>query len=128
MSAGTVPSIQGPYTWAKKPWTSYVQAIVDPRSQQPSGSQSGAGLTAPTISGTRDNLAISQAAGACQSATALGEFAPHGRGVHRSGQGEQDEPSHASQNEVPSQPLPSGPSTSGRYSAGTLLNDEVRRL
>ncbi|POM64183.1 Hypothetical protein PHPALM_20318 [Phytophthora palmivora] len=69
-----------------------------------------------------------QAAGASQSATALGEFAPHGRGVQRSDQGEQDEPSHVSQNEVPSQPLPSGPLTSGRDSVGTLFSDEVRRL
>ncbi|POM58167.1 Hypothetical protein PHPALM_37230, partial [Phytophthora palmivora] len=56
---------------AKKPRTTYTPAVVpDPRSQQPSGSQPGAGLPAPMSSVTRDNLATSQAAGASQSAAA----------------------------------------------------------
>ncbi|POM60119.1 hypothetical protein PHPALM_31058 [Phytophthora palmivora] len=34
---------------AKKPQTTYAPAVVDPRSQQPSGSQPGAGLPVPTF-------------------------------------------------------------------------------
>ncbi|POM73607.1 Hypothetical protein PHPALM_9532 [Phytophthora palmivora] len=63
---------------AKKPRTTYAPAVVDPRSQQPSDSQPGAGLPAPTSSMTRDKFAHSQAAGASQSAAALGRPAPHG--------------------------------------------------
>ncbi|POM66551.1 Hypothetical protein PHPALM_17569, partial [Phytophthora palmivora] len=56
---------------AKKPRTTYAPAVVDPKSQQPSGSQPGAGLPAPTSSVTRGNPATSQVAGASQSAVAL---------------------------------------------------------
>ncbi|POM79962.1 Hypothetical protein PHPALM_2258, partial [Phytophthora palmivora] len=42
---------------AKKPRTTYAPAVADPKSQQPSGSQPGAGLPAPTSSVTRGNLA-----------------------------------------------------------------------
>ncbi|POM67171.1 Hypothetical protein PHPALM_16881 [Phytophthora palmivora] len=101
---------------AKKPRTTYAPA-VDPKSQQPSGSQPGAGLPAPTSSATR--------AGASQSAPAP---APHGSGARRSDQAGQEELSHAFEYEAPSQPYPSGPSTSGRDSVGSLLSDEVRQL
>ncbi|POM57967.1 LOW QUALITY PROTEIN: Hypothetical protein PHPALM_37450 [Phytophthora palmivora] len=106
---------------AKKPRTTYA---VDPKSQQPSGSQPGTGLPAPTSSVTRGNPATSQAAGASQSADALGRPAPHGSGACRSGQGGQEELSHAFKYEASSQPYPSGPSSSGRDSVG----DEVRQL
>ncbi|POM79107.1 ATP-binding cassette (ABC) Superfamily [Phytophthora palmivora] len=102
---------------AKKPRTTYAPAVVsDPRSQQPSGSQPGAGLPPPTSSVTRDNLATTQAAGASQSVAALGRPAPHGSGALRSDQGEQEEPLHVFEYEAPSQSHPSGPSTSGRDS------------
>ncbi|POM76872.1 ATP-binding cassette (ABC) Superfamily, partial [Phytophthora palmivora] len=78
---------------AKKPRTTYAPA-VDPKSQQPSGSQPGAGLPAPTSSVTRG----------------------------------QEELSHAFEYEAPSQPYPSGPSSSGRVSVGSLLSDEDRQL
>ncbi|POM81149.1 Hypothetical protein PHPALM_922 [Phytophthora palmivora] len=97
-------------------------------SQQPSGSQPGAGLPAPTSSVTRGNLATSQAAGTSQSADALGRPAPHGSGTLRSDQGGQERPSHALEYEALSQPLLSGPSTSGRDSVGSPLSDEVRQL
>ncbi|POM77933.1 LOW QUALITY PROTEIN: Hypothetical protein PHPALM_4608 [Phytophthora palmivora] len=71
---------------AKRPRDYYAPA-VDPRSQQPSGSQPGAGLPVPTSSVTRGNPATSQAAGASQSAAALGRPAPHGSGARRSNQG-----------------------------------------
>ncbi|POM75613.1 Hypothetical protein PHPALM_7263 [Phytophthora palmivora] len=61
---------------AKKPRTTYAPAVVDPKSQQPSGSQPGAGLPAFTSSMTRGIPATSQAAGASQSAAALGRPAP----------------------------------------------------
>ncbi|POM63795.1 ATP-binding cassette (ABC) Superfamily [Phytophthora palmivora] len=112
----------------KKLRTTYAPAVVDPRSQQPSGSQPGTGLPAPTGSVTRGNLATSQAAGASQSAAALGRPAPHGSGARRSDQGGQEEPSHAFEYEAPSQPYPSGLLTSGRDSMGSLLSDEVRQL
>ncbi|POM81646.1 Hypothetical protein PHPALM_353 [Phytophthora palmivora] len=112
---------------AKKPRTTYAPA-VDPKSQQPLGSQPGAGLPAPTSSVTRVNTATSQAAGVSQSAAALGRPAPHGCGARRSDQGGQEELSHAFEYEAPSQPYPSGPSTSGRDSVGSLLSDEVRQL
>ncbi|POM78559.1 Hypothetical protein PHPALM_3905 [Phytophthora palmivora] len=67
MSVGTVHRKA-----AKKPRTTYAPAVADPRSQQPSGSQPGAGLPAPTSSVMRGNLATSQAAGTSQSAAALG--------------------------------------------------------
>ncbi|POM78482.1 ABC Superfamily [Phytophthora palmivora] len=111
----------------KKPRTTYAPA-VDPKSQQPSGSQPGAGLPAPTSSVTRGNPATSQAAGASQSAAAPGRPAPHGSGARRSGQGGQEDLSHAFEYEAPSQPYPSGPATSGRDSVGSLLSDEVRQL
>ncbi|POM76742.1 ATP-binding cassette (ABC) Superfamily [Phytophthora palmivora] len=97
---------------AKKPRTTYAPAVADPKSQQPSGSQPGAGLPAPTSS----------------SAAALGRLAPHGRGALCSNQGGREELSHAFEYEAPSQPYPSGPSTSGRDSVGSLLSDEVRQL
>ncbi|POM58293.1 LOW QUALITY PROTEIN: ATP-binding cassette (ABC) Superfamily [Phytophthora palmivora] len=100
---------------AKKPRTTYAPA-VDPKSQQALDSQPGAGLPAPTSSVTRGNPATSQAAGAFQSAAALGRPAPHGSGARRSGQGGLEELSHAFEYEAPSQPYPSGPSTSGRDS------------
>ncbi|POM68896.1 LOW QUALITY PROTEIN: ATP-binding cassette (ABC) Superfamily [Phytophthora palmivora] len=75
-----------------------------------------------------DDLATSQAAGAFQTAAALGRTAPHGSGSPRSDQGGQEELSHAFEYEAPSQPHSSGPSTSGRDSVGSLLNDEVRQL
>ncbi|POM80269.1 LOW QUALITY PROTEIN: Hypothetical protein PHPALM_1917 [Phytophthora palmivora] len=106
---------------AKKPRTTYAPAVADPRSQQPSGSQPGAGLPAPMSSVTRGNPATLQAAGASQSAAALGRPAPHGSGARRSGQGGQEEPSHAFEYETPSQPYPSG-----LYSVGS--HDEVRQL
>ncbi|POM75325.1 LOW QUALITY PROTEIN: ATP-binding cassette (ABC) Superfamily [Phytophthora palmivora] len=87
MSAGKVPLILGPYTAAKKPRTTYAPAVVDPKPRQPSGNQPGAGLPAPTSSVTRGNSATSQAAGASQSAAALGRPAPHGSGARRSDQG-----------------------------------------
>ncbi|POM65000.1 LOW QUALITY PROTEIN: Hypothetical protein PHPALM_19385, partial [Phytophthora palmivora] len=85
---------------AKKPRTTYAPAVVDPRYQQPSGSQPGAGLPAPTSSVTRGNAATSQAAGASQSAAALGRPAPHGSGARRSDQGRQEELSHAYDDEI----------------------------
>ncbi|POM68028.1 Hypothetical protein PHPALM_15861 [Phytophthora palmivora] len=60
-----------PENAAKKPRTTYAPA-VDPKSQQPSGSQPEAGLPAPMSSVTRGNPATSQAAGTSQSAAALG--------------------------------------------------------
>ncbi|POM80373.1 ATP-binding cassette (ABC) Superfamily [Phytophthora palmivora] len=114
---------------AKKLQTTYAPAEVsDPRSQQPLGSQPGAGLPAPTSSVTRGNPATSHAAGASQSAVALGRSAPHGCRARRSDQGGQEALSHAFEYEAPSQPYPSGPSTSGRDSVGSLLSDEVRQL
>ncbi|POM79904.1 LOW QUALITY PROTEIN: ATP-binding cassette (ABC) Superfamily, partial [Phytophthora palmivora] len=112
---------------AKKPRTTYAPA-VDPKSQQPSGSQPGAGLPAPTSSVTRGNPATSQAAGASQSAAAPGRPAPHDSGARRSGQGGQEELSHAFEYAAPSQPYPSGPSASGRDSVGSLFSDEGRQL
>ncbi|POM63689.1 Hypothetical protein PHPALM_20877 [Phytophthora palmivora] len=61
---------------AKKPRTTYTPAVADPRSQQPSGSQPGAGLPAPAGSVTRSNPAIWQAAGASHTTAALECFAP----------------------------------------------------
>ncbi|POM59100.1 Hypothetical protein PHPALM_36181 [Phytophthora palmivora] len=114
---------------AKKSRTTYAPAVVsDPRSRQPSGCQPGAGLPAPTSSVTRGNPATSQAAGAFQSAAALGLPVPHGSGALCSDQGGQEEPSHAFEYEAPSQPIPSGSSTSGRDSVGSLLSDEGRQL
>ncbi|POM65228.1 Hypothetical protein PHPALM_19085, partial [Phytophthora palmivora] len=55
----------------------------------------GAGLPAPTSSVTRGNPDTSQAAGASQSAAALGRPASHGSGARRSDQGGQEELSHA---------------------------------
>ncbi|POM80389.1 Hypothetical protein PHPALM_1784 [Phytophthora palmivora] len=107
---------------AKKPRTTYAPAVVDPRSQQPSGSQPGAGLPAPTSSVTRGNPATSQAAGASQSAAALGRPAPHGSGARRSNPGRQEELSHVFEFKAPSQPYPSGP----QLRVGIL--DEVRQL
>ncbi|POM68990.1 ATP-binding cassette (ABC) Superfamily [Phytophthora palmivora] len=107
---------------AKKPRTTYAPA-VDPKSQQPSGSQPGAGLPAPTSSVTRGNPATSQAAGASQSAAAPGRPAPHGSGVLRSHQGGQEEPSHTFEYEAPSQPHPSGPSNFGSGLCGTKSVD-----
>ncbi|POM63374.1 LOW QUALITY PROTEIN: ATP-binding cassette (ABC) Superfamily [Phytophthora palmivora] len=112
---------------AKKPRTTYAPA-VDPKSQQPSGSQPGAGLPAPTSSVTRGNPATSQAAGASQSAAALGRPAPHGSRAFGSDQGGQEKPSHAFEYEAPSQPHPSGPSTSGRDSVESQLSDDVVRF
>ncbi|POM58675.1 Hypothetical protein PHPALM_36649 [Phytophthora palmivora] len=113
---------------AKKPRTTYAPGIADPRYQEPSVSQPGAGLPAPTSSVTRGIPATSQAAGASQSASTLGRPAPHGSGARRSDQGGQEELSHAFEYEAPSQPYPSGPSTSGRASVGSLFSDEVRQL
>ncbi|POM64451.1 ATP-binding cassette (ABC) Superfamily [Phytophthora palmivora] len=128
-SAGTVPSTPGTAhrKATKKPRTTYAPA-VDPKSQQPSGSQPGAGLPAPTSSVTRGNPATSLAAGASQSAAALGRPAPHGSGALRSDQEGQKELSHAFEYEAPSLPHPSGRSTSGRDSVGSLLSDEVLQL
>ncbi|POM68966.1 Hypothetical protein PHPALM_14803, partial [Phytophthora palmivora] len=123
MSSGTVH-----HKAAKKPRTTYAPAVADPRSQQPSGSQLGAGLPAPTSSVTRGNPASLLAAGASQSAAALGRPAPHGSGARHSGQGGQEELSHAFEYESPSRPHSSGPSISGRDSVGSLLSDEVRQL
>ncbi|POM61328.1 LOW QUALITY PROTEIN: hypothetical protein PHPALM_29672 [Phytophthora palmivora] len=49
---------------AKKPRTTYAPTVADPNYLQPSGSQPGAGLPAPTSSVTRGNPATSLAAGA----------------------------------------------------------------
>ncbi|POM70621.1 ATP-binding cassette (ABC) Superfamily [Phytophthora palmivora] len=114
MSAGTVHRKA-----AKKPRTTYAPA-VDPKSQQPSGSQPGAVLPAPTSSVTRGNPATTVAAGASQSAAAPGRPAPHGSGARRSDQGGREKLSNAFEYEAPSQPYPSGSSTSGR--------DSVRQL
>ncbi|POM62639.1 LOW QUALITY PROTEIN: hypothetical protein PHPALM_28182 [Phytophthora palmivora] len=95
---------------ATKPRTTYAPA--------PLGSQPGAGLQAPTSSVTRDNLATSQAAGASQSAAAPGRPATHDSG--RSDQGGQEELLQAFEYEYPSQPYPSGPSTSDRDSVVSL--------
>ncbi|POM62876.1 ATP-binding cassette (ABC) Superfamily [Phytophthora palmivora] len=103
------------------PRTTYAPAVADPRSQQPSGSQPGAGLPAPTSSVTRGNPATLQAADASQSAAAFERPAPHGSGARRSDQGGREEPTHAFDYEAPSQPYPSGPSTSGQDSVGPLL-------
>ncbi|POM76318.1 LOW QUALITY PROTEIN: Hypothetical protein PHPALM_6453 [Phytophthora palmivora] len=106
---------------ANKPRTTDAATIVsDLRSQQLSGRQPGAGLPAPTISVTRGNPATSLAAGASQSAVAPGRPAPHDSGALRSGQGGQEELSHAFEYEATSQPYPSGPSFSGRDSVGRL--------
>ncbi|POM70371.1 Hypothetical protein PHPALM_13202 [Phytophthora palmivora] len=104
----------------KKPRTTYAPAVVDTKSQQLSGSQLRAGLPAPTSSVTRGNPATSQAAGASQSAAAPGRSAPHDSGARRSGRGGQEELSHAFEYEAPSQPYPSGPSSSGRDSVGSV--------
>ncbi|POM67590.1 Hypothetical protein PHPALM_16380 [Phytophthora palmivora] len=98
----------------------YAPAVAGPRSQQPSGSQPGAVLPAPTSSVTGGNPATSPAAGVSQSAAALGRPAPHGSAARRSDQGAQEELLHAFECEAPSHPYPSGPSTSGR--------DSVRQL
>ncbi|POM66409.1 LOW QUALITY PROTEIN: Hypothetical protein PHPALM_17731 [Phytophthora palmivora] len=68
---------------AKKPRTTYAPAVADPKSQQPSGSQPGSGLPAPTSSMTRGNPATSRAAGASQSAAAPGRPTQHDRGARR---------------------------------------------
>ncbi|POM81929.1 LOW QUALITY PROTEIN: Hypothetical protein PHPALM_24 [Phytophthora palmivora] len=120
-------SIRESYAAANKPRTTYAPA-VDPKFQQPSGSQPGAGLPVLTSSVTRGIPATLQTAGASQSAAALGRPAPHGSGGRRSDQGGQEEFSHAFEYEAPSQPYPSGPSTLGRGSVGSLLSDEVRQL
>ncbi|POM77963.1 ABC Superfamily [Phytophthora palmivora] len=78
----------------------FVNDIEAARPQQPLGSQPGDGLPAPTSSVTRDNPATSQAAGASQSAAALGRPAPHGSGARRPDQGGQEELSHAFDDEV----------------------------
>ncbi|POM64297.1 Hypothetical protein PHPALM_20192 [Phytophthora palmivora] len=72
--------------------------------------------------------ATSQATGASHSAAALGRPTPYGSGALRSDQGGREELSHAFEYDAPSQPHPSGPSTSGRDSVGSLLSDEVRQL
>ncbi|POM60609.1 hypothetical protein PHPALM_30512 [Phytophthora palmivora] len=83
------------YGSVNPPRTTYAPALVsDPRSQQPSGSQSGARLHAPTGSVTRGNPATSLAAGASQSTAALGRLDPHGSGDLRSDQGDREEPSY----------------------------------
>ncbi|POM62498.1 LOW QUALITY PROTEIN: ATP-binding cassette (ABC) Superfamily [Phytophthora palmivora] len=111
---------------AKKPRTTYRPGCY-PRSQQPSGSQPGACLPAPMCSVTRGNPATSQAAGASQSAAALGRPAPHGSGARRSDQGGQEEPSRVFNYEAPSQYHAPGPFTSGRDCVRSLLREEVRR-
>ncbi|POM62833.1 hypothetical protein PHPALM_27956 [Phytophthora palmivora] len=91
---------------AKKTRTTYAPVVVpDPRSQRPSDSQPGIDLPAPTSSVMRGIPATSLAAGASQSAVALGRPAPHGSGARRSGQGGQEELSHAFEYEAPSQPF-----------------------
>ncbi|POM77895.1 LOW QUALITY PROTEIN: Hypothetical protein PHPALM_4653 [Phytophthora palmivora] len=70
MIAGTIPAVHRKA--AKKPRTTYAPAAADPKSQQPSGSQPGAGLPAPASSVTRGNPATLLAAGASQCAAALG--------------------------------------------------------
>ncbi|POM75608.1 LOW QUALITY PROTEIN: Hypothetical protein PHPALM_7269 [Phytophthora palmivora] len=108
---------------AKKQRITYAPAVVDPRSQQPSGCQPGAGLPAPTSSMTRGNPAPSQTTGASH-----GRPAPRGSGARRSDQGGQEELSRAFDYAASSQPYPTGPSTSGRDSGGSLLRDEGRQL
>ncbi|POM81729.1 LOW QUALITY PROTEIN: ATP-binding cassette (ABC) Superfamily [Phytophthora palmivora] len=125
---GTVSIGVVPRNATKKPRTTYAPTVGDPKSQQPLGNRPGAGLPASTRSVTRGNPATSQAAGASQSAAALGRPAPHGSGARRSDQGGQEELSHAFEYEAPSQPYPSGPLTSGRDSVGSLLSDEIRQL
>ncbi|POM65943.1 LOW QUALITY PROTEIN: Hypothetical protein PHPALM_18273 [Phytophthora palmivora] len=98
---------------AQKPRTTYAPAVVYHRSQQPSGSQPGASLPAPTSSVTGGNLVTSQAADASQSAIALRLHAPHGNGSIRFGLGGQEEPSHAFEYAAPSQPHTPGPFGSG---------------
>ncbi|POM63270.1 ATP-binding cassette (ABC) Superfamily, partial [Phytophthora palmivora] len=72
-------------------------------------------MSAGTVPSTR---------GPYTSAAALGRPAPHGSGARRSDQGVQEELSHAFEYAAPSQPYPSGPSTSGRDFVGSLLSDE----
>ncbi|POM61496.1 ATP-binding cassette (ABC) Superfamily [Phytophthora palmivora] len=110
---------------AKKPRTIYAPAVVDPSSHQHLGQS-----TRSRSSGSHEfcNPATSLAAGASQSATALGRPASHGSGARRSDQGGQEELSHTFGYEAPSPPYPSRPSTSGRDSVGSLLSDEVRQL
>ncbi|POM73157.1 Hypothetical protein PHPALM_10020 [Phytophthora palmivora] len=71
---------------AKKPRTTYTPA-VDPKSQQPSGSQPGAGLPVPTSSVARGYLATSQASGASQSTAVPGGSVLHGTDAPLSDQG-----------------------------------------
>ncbi|POM63886.1 ABC Superfamily [Phytophthora palmivora] len=52
----------------------------------------------------------------------------HGRTSHGACVRASVQASHAFEYEAPSQPYPSGPSTSGRDSMGSLLSDEVRQL
>ncbi|POM71893.1 LOW QUALITY PROTEIN: Hypothetical protein PHPALM_11488, partial [Phytophthora palmivora] len=114
---------------AKKPRATYAPAVASDHSyQQLSYRQPGAGLPAPMSSVTWNSLSSSQAAGASRSAAALGQPAPHGSGALRSDHGGRIEPSHAFEYEAPSQPYPSGPSTSGRDSGGSLLSDEIPQL
>ncbi|POM69673.1 Hypothetical protein PHPALM_14024 [Phytophthora palmivora] len=113
---------------AKKPRTTFAPAVVsDHRSQQPSGSQPGAGLPPHEFcdEGYPRHFTSS---GASQSNTALGRLAPHESGALLSDQGGQEETSRLFEYEAPSQPIPLGPSTSGRDSMGSLSQDEVRRL
>ncbi|POM79057.1 Hypothetical protein PHPALM_3332, partial [Phytophthora palmivora] len=120
MSSGTVH-----HKAAKKPRTTYAPAVADPKLHQPSGSQPGADLPAPTSSVTRGNPATSQAAGASQSAAALGRPAPHGSGARRSDQGGQEELSHAFEYEAPSQPQSSGPSTAHLDPIGSTFSEDI---
>ncbi|POM79771.1 Hypothetical protein PHPALM_2483 [Phytophthora palmivora] len=88
---------------AKKSRTTYTPAVVDPKSQQPLGSQPGAGLPAPTSSVTRENTFHG-----------WNSRAPRVRGRY--------------QGEGTIKIYSRGPSTSGRDSVGSLLSDEVRQL
>ncbi|POM75075.1 ATP-binding cassette (ABC) Superfamily [Phytophthora palmivora] len=97
--------------------TTYAPAVVDPRSRQPSGSQPGAGLPAPSSSATRVHKQL-----------ALPRVPPLSDDPLHMEVELAEELSHAFECEAPSPPYPSGPSTSGRDSVGSLLSDDVPEL
>ncbi|POM74002.1 ATP-binding cassette (ABC) Superfamily [Phytophthora palmivora] len=112
---------------AKKQCTTYKAAASDLRAQQSSSSLPGAGLPAPINSMKWGIPTTSLAAGAPGSAAALGRPDPPGSAARHSDQGGQEEHSHVFKYEAPSQPYPSGPSTSGPGPAESFLQDEVHQ-
>ncbi|POM77287.1 LOW QUALITY PROTEIN: ATP-binding cassette (ABC) Superfamily [Phytophthora palmivora] len=107
----------------KKPRTTYISTAF--------GQSTRIRPSAPTSSVTRENLAITSPLHkqlALSRAPPLSDDSLYME-VELSDQirGRED-PLHAFEYEAPSQPLPSGPATSGRDSVGSLLSDEVRQL